>query len=340
MRLIEPERQQLRQVKAAEQSLQLHHRSGAVAAHRDQAIIVSWLFFAFSGPVLWAISTHIDKYLVERYFQRSSIAVLLVFTALMGLLFLPVIRLLRPIAIPPVADLLAIGAAGILYMGAMFFYLQALRSEEASVIAVFFQATPVFAYGLGYLALGESPSLRQISGGLLIIAAVAALSYGPRRSAVLFKSRTSLLMLACAMCSAVSSVAFKAFAIHDEFWTTTFWTYAGEAAVGAVILSIGRYRGEFLTVLRGSPASLLSLNGINEAINLIGGVTARYALLLAPLALVQAITSTTALFVFAFGVALSAFSPALVKEDLSLRSLLPKGACVALATVGAIIAGG
>jgi len=31
---------------------------------------VSRLFFAFSGPVPWAISTHLDKYLVERYFKR------------------------------------------------------------------------------------------------------------------------------------------------------------------------------------------------------------------------------------------------------------------------------
>src|SRR4051812_16445583 len=27
-----------------------------------------WLLYAFSGPVFWAISTHIDKYLVDRYF--------------------------------------------------------------------------------------------------------------------------------------------------------------------------------------------------------------------------------------------------------------------------------
>jgi hypothetical protein len=48
-----------------------------------------WLLFAFSGPVLWAISTHIDKYLVEKYFRHSSVAVLLVFTSLIGVVMLP-----------------------------------------------------------------------------------------------------------------------------------------------------------------------------------------------------------------------------------------------------------
>jgi hypothetical protein len=52
---------------------------------------MSWLVFAFSGPVLWAISTHFDKYLVEQYFKHSDTAVLLLFTALIGVLTLPFI---------------------------------------------------------------------------------------------------------------------------------------------------------------------------------------------------------------------------------------------------------
>lgn len=172
------------------------------------------------------------------------------------------------------------------------------------------------------------------------MAGVALLSCGPGRRAVHFRTRTSLLMLGCAVSSAVSLVVFKLFAIRDEFWTTTFWTYAGQAAVGAFILSIGRYRREFLAVLRANPASLLVTNGVNEAINLAGSVAARYALLLAPLSLVQAITSSTSLFVFLFGVALSLFSPALAREDLSPRNLLQKGACVALTALGATLARG
>ena len=56
---------------------------------------MSWLFFAFSGPVLWAVSMHLDKYLVERYFKHSDVAVLLVFTALVGVVMLPFIWLSR-----------------------------------------------------------------------------------------------------------------------------------------------------------------------------------------------------------------------------------------------------
>jgi hypothetical protein len=36
------------------------------------------LICAFFGPVLWALSTHIDKYLMERYFKEGNVAVLMV----------------------------------------------------------------------------------------------------------------------------------------------------------------------------------------------------------------------------------------------------------------------
>ena len=37
----------------------------------------------------------------------------------------------------------------------MLFYLRALQSEEASVVAPFFQAGPLFGYVLAYFVLGE-----------------------------------------------------------------------------------------------------------------------------------------------------------------------------------------
>ena len=57
---------------------------------------MSWLVFALCGPILWAVSTHLDKYLVERYFKDADVLVLLVFTALMGLVLMPIIAWFEP----------------------------------------------------------------------------------------------------------------------------------------------------------------------------------------------------------------------------------------------------
>ena len=54
-----------------------------------------------------------------------------------------------------------------------------------------------------------------------------------------------------------------------------------------------------------------------------------------PVALVSAVSSTTTLFVFLFGVLLTAFFPALGREDLSARNLLQKG-CGAVLIAGGV----
>ena len=48
------------------------------------------------------------------------------------------------------------------------------------------------------------------------------------------------------------------------------------------------------------------------------------------MALVSAVSSTTTLFVFAFGVLLTLFFPKLGREDLTARNLLRKGAAAVL----------
>jgi drug/metabolite transporter (DMT)-like permease len=285
--------------------------------------------------VLWAISVHFDKYLVERFFKESNVAVLLVFTALIGVLLLPFIWYYEPTVLSPSAGSIAlIIFAGILYMTALLLYLQALQSEEASVVAPFFQAGPLFGYVLAYFVLGETLSPRQMAGGALIIIGALIVSIRFGQSMRMFKARLALLMLACGFIMALSSLIFKVFAIRVEFWTTTFWMFVGEGIFGAALLLIPSYRKQFIALVRANTAALLSINASNELINLGGGLGNRYALLFAPLSIVQAIGSTTTLFVFAFGIVLSVFFPGFGRENLSGRELAQKGMAAIIVAIG------
>lgn len=301
---------------------------------------MSWLVFAFSGPVLWAISTHLDKYLVDKYFKDSNVAVLLIFTALIGLFALPFIWSFEPsVTALGLRGAAVMGFSGLLYMGAMLLYLRALQAEEASVVAPFYQAAPLFGYILGYAVLGERLSDLQMLGGGLIVcgAGLASLQFGNQKR---FNGRLAGLMLVCALALAVSSLIFKIFAVRGDFWPTTFWMYAGEAAFGAALLLVPAYRNQFTQLLRQSPGAVLSVNAANELINLGGGLGTRYALILAPLSLVQAIGSTTTVFVFLFGVLLSVFYPVLEHEDLSRSELIRKGCAAVLVALGTVLASG
>ncbi len=298
-----------------------------------------WLLFAFSGPVLWAASTHIDKFLVDRYFQNSDTAVLMIFTALIGVVMLPFIALLAPQTFSQdIQSVLVMTLFGLLYMGAMLFYLRAIQSEEASVIAPLFQISTVCTLFLAYLLLGEVPGWRQIAGIALIVASVVSLTVGAGGRGRPIRRRTIALMTCSTFVVALSSVLFKYFAVRSDYWSTTFWTFVGEAIFGAGILAVPSYRRQFATLLRTNTLALLSINGANELINIGGGLGVRFASLLAPVAVVSAVSSMTTLFVFAFGALLSCFAPAIAREDLSRNNLLRKGFAAAVAATGVVLA--
>ena len=303
--------------------------------------MISWLVFAFSGLLLWAISTHIDKYLVEKYFKHALAAALLVFTALIGLFTLLFIWYFVPSVVAlDLASAALMASSGVLYMGGLLFYLRALQGEEASTVAPFFQAAPFFGFVLGYLVLGETLSLTQMAGGILIVAGTTLVSLRRGGAQTRLRRRLVASMLAAALCLASSALVFKVFALDDAFWPTTFWMFVGEAFFGAGLLAVPSYRAQFLALLRANPGAVVSINAANELVNLGGGLGNRYALLLAPLSLVQAVGSTTTLFVFAFGVLLSIYSPSIGREDLSAPELLRKGAAAVLVAIGACLVSG
>ena len=294
-----------------------------------------WIAVAFAAPVLWAVSTHLDKYLVDRYFKQTDVGPLLVFTGLINLPFIAAILFFDANAIElPLRSAALITVTGILYMGAMYFYLQALQSEDATVVAPFFQLAPIFTLALAYLVLHELPTLRQGEGGALILAGGILLSFDPDRTSGRLRTRLIVLMIVCAFALAISSVVFKLFAIRDEFWSTTFWTYLGESIFGVGILLVPSLRRAFTTLVRSNTKAVLAVNGANELINLSGSIIARYAFLLGPLAVVQAIASTTTLFVFFFSVVISVFLPRIERERLSVRDVAQKGLAAALVAGG------
>ena len=269
-----------------------------------------WLLFAFLGPLSWAASTHVDKYLVDRYFQnsdtrgadgfhrgdrRGDAAVHLV---------VPAGRSGAAARAPSRDDV-----SGALYIASMLFYLRAIQSEEASVVAPLFQTTTIFTFLLAWLFLGELLTWKAGAGMALIVAGVLLLSLDRSLRLRRFKPNIVLGMMACTLILALTAVIFKFYAVRDDFWTTTFWTFVGEGCSAPASSPIPAYRRQFVLLLQTNTGALLGVNGANELINLGGGLGVRFATMLAPVALVSAISSTTTLFVFAFGTLLTLFAP-------------------------------
>ncbi|GEM_PF-5687413 len=110
--------------------------------------------------------------------------------------------------------------------------------------------------------------------------------------------------------------------------------FAGEAIFGCGLLLVPTFRRQLAAMLRLNTVALLAISGSSTLIDLGGGLGNRYALMFAPLSVVQAIGSTTMLFVFAIGVVLSLFWPKFGRQNPAAREFAQNGIAAALVTAG------
>jgi len=297
---------------------------------------MNWLFIALISPALWAASSHIDKYLLEKYFKGRGVGALIIFSSIIGVFILPFILLIEsnPFNISFTKSILIIFSS-IISILAILIYLYALKKDETSTVVPLFQIVPVFAFILGYLFLGEILTHRQIGGASLVILGGVGLTLDLKGRIPRLKNNIFFLMLLASLLIAISSLLFKVAGSEANFWSATFFAYIGEILMGAFFLIfIKSYRAEFWQVITANKLAILSLNAFNEIINVVAIIIFRFAILLAPLALVWTINGLQPMFVFLFGVILTLLFPQLAKESLIRKNVVQKIFTILIMFVG------
>ena len=298
---------------------------------------MNWLAFALCGPVLWAISTHLDKYLVERYFKDTNVIVLLVFTALMGLVLMPIIAIFDATAVFQ-RDGLSIALMTLSGMS-LHGWNHLLSARPAGPRSVGGRAVlPVVAavrLHPGFFVLGETAerhSARRRRADHRWRAAGLDRHRAATRAIPLAARRADADLRLCDVaCDAdLQGVRHQGRVLGDHvldvrrrglvrFWLSLHRVFSARVRAASA---------------QSTAAALLAINASNELINLGGGLANRYALMFAPMAIVQAIGSTTTLFVFVIGVALTLLFPGISRETLAPRDLAQKGLAAALVAAG------
>lgn len=300
----------------------------------------SWFFVALAGPLLWATTNHIDKYILTHHLKGRGVDSLMLFSTLVALPLLPIFYVLAHDSIrtvsPTHAAILLI--VGILSAIAIWFYLYALEEEEASIISPLFQTIPLFGAAFAYLLLGETLSQKEAFGCFLIIAAAMILTLElDEEFRVRFKTRTLLLMLGSALLFGFYETMFKVASLENDFWAAIFWEHLGLLVVGLALLTVPRYRHDFMRLARDNGTPILGLNIVNETITIGGNLATSYALLLAPVALVLSITGIQPFLVFATGTLLTLAFPHLVRERITMRHLAHKLLAISIMFAGVVM---
>jgi drug/metabolite transporter (DMT)-like permease len=297
---------------------------------------MSWFLIALISVVLWSSTNFIDKYLVSKYFQKQGISVLMIFSALIGLILLPIILVITKGLVfdLPLRDILILLASGVIYVLAILPYFFALREEDTSLVVPYFQSIAVFSYFFGLIFLGEQLTGPQIAASLLIIFGAVGLSANFSGKKNFFRWRTFYLIMASSFMYSLNMFLFKFMERDSNFWTTSFWEYAGFSLAALAMLSVGRYRREFKESFKANGPKVLGINAANEIINIVAKIIFNFATLLAPLALVRIVGGFQPLVVLFLGIILTMFWPKAFKEDITRKNLLKKIIFIILIFIG------
>ena len=299
---------------------------------------MNWFFIALIGPFLYALTNYIDKILLEKYFKKSGIGTILLFSSLISVFALPFFLLMdRTVLDVSFVNILILAVEGMLGVGVLWCYLIALREEEASVVIVFYQIVPVLGSVLSYFLLGEVLTRMQLVSMAIIIfgTTIIAFEIDLDNHFKLRKKSTIVPMLAASFFWALSGTIFKAVALEENLWRSLFWSHMMMVLTGVGIFTFMRpYRENFISALKSNSKNILSLNILNEFIYISGNVAVAYAYLLAPVGLVLLTESFQPFFVLIIGVIMTIFLPRVVNEKIEKKHIWQKIIAISITGIG------
>lgn len=301
---------------------------------------MTWFFIALIGPFMYALTNHIDKILLDKYFKRGGVGTILLFSSFIAALILPICFFAdRKIFAVDGMQIIALAVVGILNVMVLWCYLLALKDEEASVAIVFYQLVPVFGYVLSYFVLGEVLTKMQLLAMAIIIFGTTIISFEiDEENKLKLRRKTILPMLAASFFWALGSVIFKAVALKEDVWRSFFWENFALFLTGVVIFIFMRsYRTGFLSAMRNNSKVVLSLGIANEFLYILGNLAFAFAYMLAPLALVLLTDSFQSIFALIIGVFLTIFLPRISFEKIQARYIWPKIIAICITGIGTYI---
>jgi drug/metabolite transporter (DMT)-like permease len=299
---------------------------------------MNWFIIAILAPLFWAVSNFIDKFLISKYF-KSDTGTLVMYSSLIGLPIAILIAIFKPevLYLNLITAILVIFNS-FLFLLYLFPYFKALSKADASIVVPLFQMIPVFSYFMAFFLLGESLSLIQIIGSLIIILGSIGISLKIDGKRTRLKKDVLFLILLASFLVALNSLFFKFFAIDVSFWVVSFWQYLGFFIFGLILfVFVKSYRKNFLSSFERNSVSIIRLNIVNEVFNISALIILSFATLLAPLTLVWVINGFQPIFAFSIGIVLSLIYPHLIKENLDKKVIIQKIFFILMILAGAYL---
>lgn len=278
-----------------------------------------WILLALACPLLHGVANLIDNYLTDKVFKRVS--TLVFYSAFFNIAFLPFVLLVGWPGLPELRHLphlLIIGLIDVLYLYPYFF---ALKNDDTSVVISLFSLGKVIVPVLAFLTVGETLTLLQYAGFIVILLSSSLLTM--KSSKILHWNKSFYYMFLASLLLSIQAVLFK-YIFNESNWVNGFFWSVVFSFIWAMLLLISPkerqgVRNEFEGFKR-----IASIFAIEEFFTFSGTAAGTYALAIAPATLVKSIEEFQPFFVLSYALLLKRFFPRYFREQIDRKSTLKK----------------
>jgi drug/metabolite transporter (DMT)-like permease len=200
-------------------------------------------------------------------------------------------------------------AVGFSFAFLVILYNFAMMKEQGTNVVSVIYTSPLFVAVLAFVFLGESLSVTNYEGILLLVVSAFLVLY--RR--IDAKNVTLGIVLVYAFASAVARVAAKSALEGVDVWSYFFWFLIG-GLVGTIILA-GLRPGNLAAALKKLDAKLLTLIAATTGFSTLGLVLLYTAFSLGPVALASGLTAIQPTLVFFCSSVLLRFRPGAIPSE-------------------------
>lgn len=301
--------------------------------------MVIGFLYGIAAAFFWSLTNIIDKHLTNRHAKDGNVWGIVILSCFFPAILLPIAMHYAsvPVSVLPLREIVLLITSGALMVGWIYFYLKALTEEDTSIVMTLLVLAPFFSLIFGNIVLKEMPTTIQIiAGGILVVGSIIV-SYETERGS--FNKKLIFYALAASFIMGLMHALFKFSTVDGDFWQSMFWRSFGMVFVGLILCFIvTQIRNSFIHFIKNYLRSGLSLNATNESLTLVGDVLFGFAILFAPIALIQTTEAYQPIFVLISTFILAQFfGVESVREDYSRASLIKKGIGIVCVLIGSLL---
>ncbi|EKD33188.1 MAG: putative membrane protein, DUF6 family [uncultured bacterium] len=280
---------------------------------------MNWIFYTLIAPLFWVSSNFVDKYILGKY--SKGIIDYVFFLTITSWLFFAAILLFVGAPELNAYSLIPI-ATGMTLIYSYGFYGKALEQGDTSSLVILFKLIPVVTLILAFVFLGQALSLNELFGFAIVLVGATIISF-EKSKGVLIKG-FGMILIAIIMWSVMT--LFIDFGLEKmPFWDYFMLDNLGSALSGLTLFIIPSMRRQVIEGIKSASVQKYNWFFWNNVLDFFGQMSIKKALAIAPSAgLVTVVMQVQSFYAIVMGVFLTLFIPKIIKEDISVRTLIKK----------------